>query len=167
MGRPRARAAWSSRALLALAWDDLLRFLEVHEEQTRRTPGFGAFYEALGETERERVERLWAVVRAIEHGRATDASHEAETLLRRMPDEDDGDGAAAVRTFAEALLGRIHKRSGSGGNLYLGARPPGAQLRAFELLTLRTPLIPFGYAAANRALLDAVSEPTDVTLLDV
>src|SRR5690349_11273711 len=40
-------------------------------------------------------------------------------------------------------------------------------MRAFELLRLRTPLIPFGYAAANRALLDAVPEPTEVTLLDV
>jgi hypothetical protein len=167
VARPRARAVWSSRALLALAWDDLLRFLDDHEERTRRTPSFGAFFEALGEIERERIERLWAIVRAIEHGRATAAAHEAETLLRRMPDEDDGSGAAAVRTFAEALLGRIHKRSGSGGNLYLGARPPGAQLRAFELLRLRTPLIPFGYAAANRALLDTVSEPSEVTLLDV
>jgi len=162
--RPPAR---SSRALLALAWDDIHRFLADRTDLTRRTPGFAAFYEALGEVERERVERLWAVVRAIEHGGAVAAAQEAESLLRRMPDEDDGAGAAAVRTFAEALLGRIHKRSGSGGNLYLGARPPGAQLRAFELLRLRTPFIPFGYAAANRALLEAVREPGEVTLLDV
>lgn len=163
-GRPAVR---SSRALLALAWDDLRRFLAERAEQTRRTPGFAEFFEALGEVERERVERLWAVVRAIEHGGGTAAAQEAESLLRRMPDEDDGAGAAAVRTFAEALLGRIHKRAASGGNLYLGARPPGAQLRAFELLRLRTPFIPFGYAAANRALLNAVREPRDVTLLDV
>jgi GRAS domain family len=162
--RPAVR---SSRALLALAWDDLRRFLVDHAEVIQRTPGFAAFFEALGEVERERFERLWAVVRAIEHGGAAAAAQEAESLLRRMPDEDDGDGAAAVRTFAEALLGRIHKRSGSGGNLYLGARPPGAQLRAFELLRLRTPFIPFGYAAANRALLDAIREPVEVTLLDV
>ncbi len=162
--RPAGR---SSRALLALAWDDLRRFLADRAERTRRTPGFAQFFEALGEVERERFERLWAVVRAVEHGGAAEAAQEAESLLRRMPDEDDGDGAAAVRTFAEALLGRIHKRSGGGGNLYLGARPPGAQLRAFELLRLRTPFIPFGYAAANRALLDAIPDPADVTLLDV
>lgn len=116
--------------------------------------------------ERYRVERLATAARALAQGRVRQAAFEAESLVRAMPDEDDAHGAVAVRTFAEAILDRIHGRGG-GGNLYLGARPPGAQLRAFELLRLRTPLIPFGYAAANRALLDAVGDSADVTLLDV
>jgi hypothetical protein len=157
----------SSRALRALAWEDLHRFLDERASRTRRTPGFGAFFDALGEIERERFERLWAAVRAVDHDRAAEGAQEAEALIRGMPDEDDGAGAMVVRTFAEALLARVHKHGGSGGNLYLGARPPGAQLRAFELLRLRTPLIPFGYAAANRALLDALDVPADVTLLDL
>jgi hypothetical protein len=154
-------------ALLAMASDDLHRFLDEHADKTRRTPGFGVFFDSLSEVERERFQLLWAVVRAIGHGHLVEAAHEAELLIRGMPDEDDGDGAVAVRIFAEALLDRIHRRGGSGGNLYLGGRPPGAQLRAFELLRLRTPLIPFGYAAANRALLHAVDGPADVTLLDI
>jgi len=164
---PSTSAAKSSRALLGLASDDLHRFLEEHADRTGRTPGFRAFFDALAEIERERFQRLWAAVRAIGHGRPSEAESEAESLIRAMPDEDDGDGALVVRTFAEAVLDRVHERAASGGNLYLGARPPGAQLRAFELLRLRTPLIPFGYAAANRALLHAIDAPADVTLLDI
>nr|WP_255215976.1 GRAS family protein [Pseudenhygromyxa sp. WMMC2535] len=95
------------------------------------------------------------------------ATRLTEGLVRTMPDEDDGHGAMVVRTFAEALLGRSRQVSSSGGNLYLGARPPGAQLRAFELLRMRTPLIPFAYAAANRALIHDLEPDSDVTLIDV
>lgn len=145
---------------------ELRRLVAASSPRTQRTAAFAAFFEDLRPLERERLERLATAVRAIDHGREREAAFEAEALVRAMPDEDDAHGAVAIRTFAEALLDRIHRRGG-GGNLYLGARPPGAQLRAFELLRLRTPLIPFGYAAANRALLDAMSGAGDVTLLDV
>ena len=157
----------SHQAAFVHTFTELLGFLDRNAERTRRTPGFAVFYQDLSALERERCERLWAAIRLLELGQSEEAAREAEVVTRWMPDEEDGHGATLVRTFAEAILGRAHKLSGSGGNLYLGARPPGAQLRAFELLRLRTPLIPFGYAAANRALLDALDGPSDVTLLDV
>jgi hypothetical protein len=155
------------KALLALAWDDLHRFLWERSRRTVRTPGLRAFFDTMGEAERERLARLWAAVRAIDNDQPSEATLEAEALIREMPDSDDGEGAVAVRAFAEALLERIRKTTGNAGNLYLDGRPPGAQLRAFELLRLRTPLVSFAYAAANRALLEAVDEPADVTLLDI
>ena len=88
-------------------------------------------------------------------------------MVRAMPDEEDGQGAVVQRVFAEALLGRARADSSPAGNLYLEGRPPGAQLRAFELLRLRTPLIPFAYVASNRALLDLIVEPTPVTVIEL
>ena len=125
---------------------------------------FDEFYAGLSPLESRRVGRLWSAVCACDDddGRGADA----EVIVRAMPDED-GEGALPIRTFAEAILGRVNG-AGSGGNLYLGARPPGAQLRAFELLRLRTPLIPFAYAAANRAILGAIGDVAQpVTLIDV
>ncbi len=169
-GRPPAPRAswpgWEALAPPAYTIADLERYLAGAATRTRRTPGFAAFFASLGPLRRARFERLWCAVRELEHGRDDAAAVEAEALTRGMPDEEDGHDAVLVRTFAEAILGRI-RRIGGGGNLYLGARPPGAQLRAFELLRLRTPLIPFGYAAANRALLSSVGAPGDVTLLDL
>jgi hypothetical protein len=155
----------SHEARLPPARVELHRFLEERALATRRTPSFAAFFDALDGLERWRFERLWTAIRLLDEDLPIDAADEAEALLRSLPDDDDG--AVVARVFAEALLARINKESGSGGNLYLDARPPGAQLRAFELLRLRTPLIPFCYAAANRALLDSLDQPSDVTLLDV
>lgn len=154
-------------ALLVFTWEDLERYIKSGGEALRHSPGFAEFFLNIGETERTRLGRLWGALRALTNDQGDEAAIETESLIRSMPDEEDGHGAVVVRTFAEALRARVYKLTGSGGNLYLNARPPGAQMRAFELLRLRTPLIPFGYAAANRALLDAVREPCDVTLLDV
>jgi len=125
------------------------------------------FFDGLSEREFDRFHRLWTAVRAYVLGHALQAATEAELSIRDMPDDEDGHGALVVRTFAEAVLSRARGESERGGNLYLDARPPGAQLRAFELLRLRTPLIPFAYAAGNRALLDTLTSPTDVTLLEI
>jgi hypothetical protein len=160
-------ALQSHDALLSPARADLRRFLEERAFATRGTPSFSAFFDALDAPELPRFERLWTAIRLLDEDLPIDAAEEADALVRSLPDDDDDDGAVVARVFAEALLGRINNESGSGGNLYLDARPPGAQLRAFELLRLRTPLIPFCYAAANRALLDAIDQPSDVTLLDV
>jgi hypothetical protein len=113
------------------------------------------------------VTRLWAAVRCIENGDRDEAAAHTELLIRAMPDEEDASGSTLVRTFAEALLARVRQASTAGGNLYLDARPPGAQLRAFELLRLRTPRIAFAYAAGNRALLDSVGEDDAVTIIDI
>lgn len=160
-----ARRSREAQELFTIA--DLHRFLTAARPRTRRTPELAVFYEMLGVIERERCERLWAAARLHEMGHEDDARREAEALCRWLPDEEDGHDATLSRTFAEALLARIRKLEGSGGNLYLGARPPGAQLRAFELMRLRTPLISFAHAAANRAILDVLDGPTDVTLVDV
>jgi len=125
------------------------------------------FYEGLDVEEGARVGRLFGAIEALVEGRREDAGRDAESIVRDMPDDEDGSGALAVRTFAETVLARARHDLGRGGNLYLDARPPGAQLRAFELLRLRTPLIPFAYAAGNRALLQTLDSPTDLTLVDV
>lgn len=149
------------------ASDGLRQFIDAEPAAFLRTWRFRDFYDALDTIESQRVERLWQAHRGVELGAAERAAEEAEALVRAMPDEEDGAGAIAVRTFGEALLGRIRKSDGHAGNLYLGARAPGAQLRAFELLRVRTPLIPFAYAAGNRALLETITEPSHVTLIDV
>jgi hypothetical protein len=154
-------------ALLVFTWEDLERYIKSGGDALQHTPGFADFFLNIGETERQRLGRLWGALRALINDQGDEAAIETEALIRSMPDEEDGHGAVVVRTFAEALRARVHKLAGSGGNLYLDARPPGAQMRAFELLRLRTPLIPFAYAAANRALLDAIPGPSEVTLLDV
>jgi hypothetical protein len=125
------------------------------------------FFSGLSSLEAERLAALWVAARHLAAGELDSATGVAEALVRRMPDEGDRHGAVEVRTFAETLLGRCRSVSSSGGNLYLGARPPGAQLRAFELLRLRTPLIPFAYAAANKALLRDLEPGAEVTLIDV
>ncbi len=152
-----------------MPFGDLRRFLAERAAAFARTPDFDDFFIALTPNESERVGRLWQTTVALRDGAPDAAAAIAESLVRGMPDEDDGSGALAVRTFAEALLARVHGDVAGGGNLYLTARPPGAQLRAFELLRLRTPLIPFAYAAGNRALLEVVEEtgPTEVTLVDL
>lgn len=125
------------------------------------------FFAKLSSLELERVDALWRACVHLAADEREAATAVAESLVRTMPDESDAHGAVVVRTFAETLLGRCRSVSSSGGNLYLGARPPGAQLRAFELLRLRTPLIPFAYAAANKALLHELPLESEVTLIDV
>lgn len=125
------------------------------------------FFTSLSALEGERIAALWVAARQLAAGSLDDATNIAAALVRGMPDESDHNGAVEIRSFAEALLGRCRKVSSSGGNLYLGARPPGAQLRAFELLRLRTPLIPFAYAAANKALLRGLEPGAEVTIIDV
>jgi hypothetical protein len=145
----------------------LRAFVAAREDVFGRTLDFDQFYTELDPLESARVGALWRLVSAVVGGDRDAALSEAEHLVRSMPDEDDAQGAVVVRTFGEAVLGRLRAEGSAGGNLYLGARPPGAQLRAFELLRLRTPLIPFAYAAANRALLAAVPQRCPVTLVDV
>lgn len=144
-----------------------ISFMDQYEERFARTPSVRLFYESLTLTERNYFGHLWSAVMALASGAEETAALTLEALVRWMPDEEDGSGSLSVRTFAEALLGRIAGKNMSGGNLYLGARPPGAQLRAFELLRLRTPLIPFAYAAGNRALLESIPEDADVTIVDI
>lgn len=144
-------------------------FIHDHPEFEHGTPCFAEFYLGLEPIELERVEKLWEI--ALNLNRETTAAELAESLIRTLPDEEDGSGGVVVRDFAEALLGRAQRDDSGGGNLYLDGRPPGSQLRAFELLRRRTPLIPFAYAAANKAILDVLEdydeEAQDVTLIDV
>jgi hypothetical protein len=148
----------------------ILGFISACEARFRHSALFKDFFEKLSPDESDRLEKLWDAVQSYERGDTNGAAAAAESVLRSMPDEDESQDSLAMRTFAEAILARASGQDSGGGNLYLGARPPGAQLRAFELLRLRTPLIPFAYAAANRALIDLVDEagePTDVTIVDV
>jgi hypothetical protein len=142
-------------------------FVQGNASRFGLTPDFASFFAGLSEVETERIDRLFHCIRALERDARDDLELESELLVRAMPDEDDEHGALAFRTFAESVLGRVRGTTDGGGNLYLEARPPGAQLRAFELLRLRTPLIPFAYAAANRALVDVLERPGKVTIVDL
>ena len=144
----------------------LLDYIAAEVDTPGRDPVREFFVERRA-LEAERVATLFSIARHLAAGEPQRAASLALALVRGMPDEDDQHGSVVVRTFAETLLGRCRSVSSSGGNLYLGARPPGAQLRAFELLRLRTPLIPFAYSAANRALLLGLQPGCEVTLIDV
>ena len=159
--------AAGSSAESARSFESLRAWIDQNPEHFAATPRFAAFYAALTPVESSRVGMLWEAVQALA-GVGDAPSGGAETLVRSLPDADDEEGALTIRTFAEALHARSSAVGAGGGNLYLAARPPGAQLRAFELLRLRTPLIPFAYAAANRAILEAIGDdPQVVTLVDV
>lgn len=150
----------------------LRAFLAAHADAFRRSPSFARFYDKFDDDEADRVGALWSCVEALSLGDERSAAAPAEALVRSMPDEDDASGATTVRTFAEALLARVRRSSHGGGNLYTSARPPGAQLRAFELFRQRMPLVPFGWEAATALLCDALArraprEPPEVTLVDV
>ncbi|MCR9160730.1 MAG: GRAS family protein [Nannocystaceae bacterium] len=152
-------------AASARSFEDLRTWIDAHDRPFVDTPRFADFFAGLTPIESSRVGALWDAV--VDHDDGSPRVG-AEALVRGLPDTDDEDGALTLRTFAEALMARGSETDAGGGNLYLAARPPGAQLRAFELLRLRTPLIPFAYAAANRAILDAVGKtPQPVTLVDV
>jgi len=167
-GRLRTAAPFEREAI-----GRLRAFVAARAERFRGSPGFGRFYDQLEPGEGERVGALWSCVEALQMGDERSAAAPAEALVRSMPDEDDAAGAMAVRTFAEALLARVRRHSHGGGNLYTTARPPGAQLRAFELFRQRLPLVSFGWEAATALLCDALARrtsregPGEVTLVDV
>jgi hypothetical protein len=145
----------------------LLDFVAAQVRETDEELPVAEFHARMPAAEAERVVALWTAARHLAGEELGEATNVAEALVRSMPDESDHQGAVVVRTFAEALLGRARSVSRSGGNLYLGARPPGAQLRAFELLRLRGPLIPFAHAAANKALLHDLRLGDELTLIDL
>ena len=109
------------------------------------------FFEKLDVLEASYVERLCNAIEAMESGYSAHAQLD-DLLITLAQNNLDLMLARVLSSFCLALKCRAKQHRTGGGNLYLGARPPGRQLRAFELLRLRTPLIPFAYAAANRAL---------------
>jgi hypothetical protein len=131
-----------------------------------QTSNFGEFFEKLDVRESFFINRLFESLLAIETKNCF--AHQLDNLLIDIGKAElDPMQVLVLRSFCLAIKSRFEKNTAGGGNLYLGARPPGMQLRAFELLRLRTPLISFAYAAANRAILDVIESPCDVTLIDV
>jgi hypothetical protein len=92
---------------------------------------------------------------------AMDAGQESETcaVLDRLLDDAPADGGAlerVVRAFALGLKARCTGEFVGLGNLYQVGADPGHMLSAFQVLVNETPFIRFGYAAANRALAQAL-----------
>ncbi len=145
-----------------------------------RTPGFARFYASRDDDEARLLGRLYAVVEALEAYDGATAATLATGVLGDVRDDAPEDAprggpGRVVLAFAEALLARAapdHRHRRGGGNLYFDARPEGVQLRAFELLRRNTPLIAFGYAAANEAILEAIgardgAAPKDLVVVDI
>ncbi len=152
----------SSGALTGSGPDDISRFLDP----TKIAP-LRQFFESLDSGERTQVERLWHALLAVEAKKRQRAAALLEATAGAGADGVRPEAAQVLSCFASVLQARALERVGDGGNLYLGGRPPGAQQHAFELLRFRTPLIPFGYAAGNRATLELFADPTEITLIDV
>src|SRR5688572_7869419 len=86
----------------------LQQFVSDRAAAFSKTENFTDYYGGLDAVEAERFARLWWAFRASEVGAEAAAAEEAESLVRSMPDDEDGHGALVVRTFAEALLARAH-----------------------------------------------------------
>jgi GRAS domain family len=162
----------------------LTRLIATRADAFSRSENFARFYREREPNEARLLGRLFSIVECIEAGDDDLAAASSEALFRTLSGGHDEDSlesrtsvvsAGAIRViavFADALYARVKKHTAGGGNLYLGARPQGTQLRAFELLRRHTPLIAFGYAVANEAILDAVgaydgADPKDLIVVDI
>lgn len=150
----------------------LVSFIHSNSYYFQRSFGFGNFFLWDHPEEPTRIGDLWSVVENLQEGKTESASLIAEKVIREMPSKGDAHGAIPVKTFAEALLARIHRREG-GGNLYVNARPSGEQLRAFNVLATRTPVIKYGHSSANQIItnisscLNRDNTPIDLAIVDI
>ena len=105
---------------------------------------------------------LFAAAKALETGRRA----EARALL-----SERGEASTAEERLDELLRAALGARlSGEdgGGNLYAGDdRAEARMIAAFELLAQETPLIRFGYVAANMAILEATADAETIHVVDV
>ena len=100
------------------------------------------------------LDTLLAAANAIEAGRDADGRALLGARLGRS-----GPGARLDAQLRSALLARLNGEAEAHGNLYAGDdRDQDRMIAAFALLAERTPLIRFGYAAANRAILAAAAD---------
>ncbi|MCB9703722.1 MAG: hypothetical protein H6711_17635 [Myxococcales bacterium] len=109
------------------------------------------------------LDTLLAAAAASESGRVADG----RALLGERP-EHEGPRARLDALIRSALLARIDGEAAGGGNLYAGDdRDADRMIAAFALLAERTPMIRFGYAAANRAILAAAAGAAALHVVDI
>jgi hypothetical protein len=92
----------------------------------------------------------------------------AEAYLRRIAEEAPAAIAAGrvARIFARSLLARIRGDDAGGEHLHLEEQPGGLPA-AFDRLVEETPMVRFGHAAANAAILRAITGRRAVHLVDL
>lgn len=109
------------------------------------------------------LDTLLTAAKAAEAGRSADVR-----ALLKADACDDGPGARLDALIRSALLARVDGDGEARGNLYAGDdRDEDRMIAAFALLAERTPLIRFGYAAANRAILAAAAEAESLHIVDI
>jgi hypothetical protein len=109
------------------------------------------------------LDTLLAAANAIQSGRDADGR---ALLAARFGHQ--GPRARLDALIRSALLGRLDGDAEARGNLYAGDdRDEDRMIAAFALLAERTPLIRFGYAAANQAILAAAAGAEALHVVDI
>ncbi|MEZ4384126.1 MAG: GRAS family protein [Nannocystaceae bacterium] len=109
------------------------------------------------------LDTLLAAANAIQAGRGADGR-----ALLAAPLGDLGPRGRLDALLRAALLARIDGDAEGRGNLYAGDdRDQDRMIAAFALLAERTPMIRFGYAAANLAILRAAAGAEALHVVDI
>jgi hypothetical protein len=110
--------------------------------------------------------RLLEAADAIESGQAGRSS-DLLRVIRRDTRPDGPPVERLARAFARGLDARLAGDAFGTGNLYLENPDPRDMLAAFHVLMRSTPLIRFGYAAANHALARELEGAGPVHIVDI
>lgn len=112
------------------------------------------------------IQTLGEAARHLFEGNRDEAVHLMDTLEPSL--DPHGSGADRLATkFLSALRRRAGAHRDGTGNLYAGSTGPEQMLEAFDLLVRATPLVRFGYQAANGAILEAIRGAERVHLVDI
>lgn len=112
------------------------------------------------------LQALGQAARHLFEGRREEALHVLDGLEARIDPRGPGADRLAS-TFLAALRRRAGDERDGTGNLYAGTTGPEQMLEAFDLLVRATPLVRFGYRAANGAILDAIRGAERVHIVDI
>jgi len=112
------------------------------------------------------IEMIDRAARELAVGDKRSALEMAERLclphyLEGLPEE------RLAHAFGSGLVARILGNAKECGNLYLNGTGPDEMLNAFQVLVEQTPLVRFGYSAANEALLSSIEDSKVLHIIDI
>jgi hypothetical protein len=118
----------------------------------------------MGKQMNAHIEMIDRAARELAVGDKGSALEMAERLclphyLEGLPEE------RLAHAFGSGLVARILGNAKECGNLYLNGTGPDEMLNAFQVLVEQTPLVRFGYSAANEALLSSKIQKFFISLI--